>query len=138
MHSICIVTRSFDDAGRGERQEYAFRGRVTEEGDEVCLTWSAGEGAAGKSALSFRRTDPLSLRLRQDEGLLRDIRFRRGQEERGRCDIEGAGSIPFSVCTRTVDNRLTLAGGRILLDYEAQIGGVRQRTVMEITVTEES
>lgn len=137
MHSICIVTRSFDDAGRGERQEYAFRGRVTEEGDEVRLTWSAGE-AAGESALSFRRTDPLSLRLRQEEGLLRDIRFRRGQEERGRCDIEGAGSIPFSVCTRTVDNRLTPAGGRILLDYEAQIGGVRQRTVMEITVTEES
>lgn len=137
MHSICIVTRSFDDAGRGERQEYAFRGHVTEEGDEVRLTWSAGEGA-GKSALSFHRQDPLSLRLRQEEGLLRDIRFRRGQEERGRCDVEGAGSIPFSVCTRAVDNRLTPAGGRILLDYEAQIGGVRQRTVMEITVTEES
>lgn len=137
MHSICIVTRCFDENGRGDRQEYAFRGHVTAEGDEVRLTWESGEGAAPKGTLSFRQSDPLTLCLRQDGGLLRDVRFSSGQEERGQCEIEGAGSIPFSVCTRSVENRLTTAGGRIRLDYDALVGGVRQRTVMDITVTKE-
>lgn len=132
--TVSILTRRFDEHGRGERDSYAYRGRVTE-GERYTLTYATGEGSeAQNTTLSFFLAAPTQVELVQSGAVKSRLLFDKGKEFSTLYRVAGVGEIDLTLTTRALENREEENGRRIHLDYDLTVGGVRSRTVMTVTV----
>jgi uncharacterized beta-barrel protein YwiB (DUF1934 family) len=89
---------------------------------------------ACETTVSFDVDDPLTVTVTRTGEVKSAIVLEKGK--RHICSYE-TPYMPFEVCVvaKNVVNELTLAGGRLLLDYAVEMrGGVAARSRVEITV----
>ena len=132
--TVSIATLRFDGEGGGEKEEYTYRGSVSE-GTLYALTYESGEGEeAQRTRLTFEGTHPERITLTQSGAISCTLAFEAGTAYTALYRVSGVGELDMEICTRSVKNEKTENGRRIRLDYEAVLGGARMRTVMTLAV----
>ncbi|MBQ8350804.1 MAG: DUF1934 domain-containing protein [Clostridia bacterium] len=132
MH-IHLSTLTFDADGQGEKSEYTYHGHYEERGDVCRLLWQREEeGVVTKTTLSFHLQAKETVCMRQSGGCEYEMVFAVGKEHEGIYRIPGAGDFDLRVKTERLENTLSAVGGRLRLDYEMLVGGMRQRIILTL------
>ncbi len=148
------VTRDFDEVDFGnsfdteetqetETFEIFAQGIAEQDGTRFSVSYEETEltGMEGSTTtLSFDRDNPWQITMLRTGTVSTALTFTMGRRHITTYDT---GVMPFSLCVYTVsmDNRLSLDGGRLELDYLVEIRGAhaeRNHLVLEISPVEDS
>ncbi len=158
--ALSVTALRFDGAGSGTREQFRYAARYTEADGECRLSYeetaAENEGStpaqneggdlsqrAGrdparpvtKTVLSFKKGTPCVVKLEKSGEIHTEMHFAPGETFSAVYAVSGLGSFAAEGTARRVENTLTAAGGRISLDYDLTLGGVRARTVLTVTAT---
>lgn len=125
-----IHTRFFDDAGEGEQVEITCCGNITPCAEGYLLTYADEESDTPSTRLTVRKGDPCVVKMEQPHYTLL---FSPGEKQESTYTVAGVGSLTLSVETWRVECDLTEEGGRLLLAYRSEIGGVQRHASMILT-----
>lgn len=132
--TINLKTLTFDGSGRGEKNEFTYRGHYEERGSVCRLLWQREEeGVLTRTVLSFDKAAPAAVCMQQTGGCISSMHFAPGETKESLYAVPGAGEFLLSLQTERVENTLTREGGRLYLAYEMHLGGERQRILLTLT-----
>ena len=130
---IHLTTLTFDEAGSGEKSEFSYIGHYEESSTECRLRWSREEeGVTTKTIISFDRARMTEVCMKESGGGEAAMVFSTERESESLYRVPGAGAFSLTIRTRRVENSLSATGGRLVLDYEALLGGTRQRILLTL------
>ncbi len=133
---VKILSRFFDEEGRGERLEQHYHGIWEEDGTSVTLRCTALAGDAGHTVtFTFAPGTPCVVNMRQEGESCLSLRFAPGEGAAGAYTLPGVGDLSLTCRTRRVENDLQGTGGTLLLDYELLFSGARRRTILRLAWT---
>lgn len=128
--TVAMLARYFDESGSGERQAFSFAATLAVLDGECALSYQNREGEqVTLTELTFTEGET-AVRMRQRGATATEAVYAAGHTHKTLYRVAGVGELDMEIQTRRVENTLSPAGGRLLLDYEATVGGVRQRTVL--------
>ena len=126
--TVSLTSLVFDEAGSGEKSAFAFAALFAVKDGQCALSYQSGEGEnSSLTELAFREDEPLTVRMRRRGDTVTEVTYAPGHTDRALYRIPGVGELDMETKTARVENSLSPAGGRLLLDYEMLIGGARQR-----------
>lgn len=132
--TVHLKTLTFDGSGRGEKNEFFYRGHYEEKGSTCRLLWQREEeGVLTRTVLSFDKEDPTAVCMQQTGGCISSMHFTPGETKESLYAVPGAGEFLLTLQTERVENTLTRDGGRLHLAYEMHLGGERQRILLTLT-----
>ncbi|MBE6686914.1 MAG: DUF1934 domain-containing protein [Ruminococcaceae bacterium] len=128
------------DAAEDDIIEYSTDGVITERGDTVELSYeeSVDMGMENtRTALVFKKQEPNTLTMARTGENSAGLIFS-DTEKRQPCSYNVGGyAFNFCIYTRRIENKITLEGGTLNLDYVIEVQGVKtQRNRFEIKVDE--
>lgn len=135
--TLTLRTLSFDSEGSGTREELSLPAVLLTDGDRTRLSYRQCEedGTATETVISFEKADPCVVNMEQAGARAYFMRFAPGGTHAGEYRVAGLPPFPFSLSVRVVENALDERGGRMLLDYELDLGGARTRVRLSLTAT---
>lgn len=126
--TLSLTSLAFDEVGSGEKSAFTFAALFAVKDGKCALSYQSGEGeATALTELTFDETEPQTVRMRRRGDTVTEVTYAPGHTDRALYRIPNVGELDMETKTARVENSLSPTGGRLLLDYEMLIGGVRQR-----------
>ena len=132
MAEFSLLLRSlfFDEEGSGEKMELTLSASLAEEKEGFFAVYEDAANGLARTELFIKKGTPCVVKMKQPQT---EVLFSVGKTYETRYSVEGVGELDFSVTTTRAEAALSgETGGRLALDYEATLGGVRRRTVMTL------